>query len=137
MVGYQNKAARNNFNYVTPTFRPIAGMTGADSNEISINEVQMDSSTGLGGADFQFLTDAAGMAVQYVWVPADQCESKGVTCPEGANGAWAVKYKSGITTKYRDPKGDDEEPNTVKAGECVQLGTTEGHTFYVLCPYDL
>ena len=124
VVGYQNKTTRQNFNYVTPTFRPIAGLTGEYNNEMSIQEVQVDSTVGLGGSNFQKLNASGGMAVIYYWVNKANVKSKlGIDCPEGKNGLWAVRYRpeGAWTDSYRLPAGTDAEPNTLMVGEGIQV----------------
>ena len=137
VVGYQNKPARNNFNYVTPSFRPVAGMTGADSNEMSINEIQLSADAGT-ACNLQILDDNGGMAKFYSWIPVS---FKGSTAKkykeliwpeENVNGIWAVSVGSGINAKFVNPGtvGTDAEsyPTTVKVAQGIQIYANEGNT---------
>ena len=137
MVGYQNKPARNKFNYVTPPFRPIVGMTGVDSDEMSINEIQMSADSGT-GCNLQLLDDNGGMYKQYAWIPVSFKGStnkkyKELVWPESnVNGIWAVSVGSGVNAKFVNPGtvGTDAEsyPKTIKVGQGVQVNAYEGNS---------
>ena len=121
------RPARGNFNYIGNPF----------SADISINNIQMSDDVGLGGANLQFLDDAAGTAVIYFWLPKANCETYSIVCPEGLDGVWAVRFKSGLKNSYRLPNGDEAEPNVVPSGSAIQINAVEGNSMKVLCPYDL
>ena len=136
VVGYKNEAARDNFNYITPVFRPIAGMIGEDNNEIPLNEIQLSADAGV-ACNLQILDDQGGKAYQYAWIPVSYkgnttTKYKSLVWPShSVNGIWAVSEGKNLAAHYVNPENATEDPttpSTVKVGEGVQINAYEGNT---------
>ena len=113
-------------NYITPTFRAIAG-------ELDVQAIQLDSTVGDNSANLQRLTSGGGMASQLFWYTVASAKGLGAieagdTSYDNLNGVWLEQYK------YLNDKGKERTGYRLPTGDLAKVTTGDG--FQVQLPTD-
>ena len=116
---------------MTPTFRAIDGSEA----EFNIQDLQMDTSVGLGVAQFSILNadrkvDTAFQEKAHYWVPKSQFKTFGITGFDDKNGVWAVQ--GGPDPRHPTYTVPSAEASVLAAGTGIQIyinGTGKSFAF--------
>ena len=130
-VGYQNKTdTRALLNYITPTFRSVAG------EQLTVQAIQLDASVGDSTAFLQRLDDGAAMLKMYYWYTVATAKTIGAieagdTSYDKLNGVWLEQYtyedRGRTKTGYRLPS---DELGNVATGDGFQIQLPSGENFF-------